>query len=131
MANTAPGCWGPMITPHIKGGHEVTLPTAVSGAEIGDAVAIRIKSITITRQCQPVSLHMPAQTMGTHGAREEGLYRRVMTRQSLTRGYHLFTRHFECRTRFHQCSEWLGVLSCIPAAGARAACLCMCVHVWL
>jgi formamidase len=37
-----------MITPHLKGGHEVTLPTAVSGAEVGDAVAIRIKSISIT-----------------------------------------------------------------------------------
>ena len=40
VANTAPGCWGPMITPAIKGGHEVTLPVAVEGAEVGDAVAI-------------------------------------------------------------------------------------------
>ncbi len=24
IANTAPGCWGPMITPAIRGGHEVT-----------------------------------------------------------------------------------------------------------
>lgn len=24
MANTSPGCWGPMITPALKGGHEVT-----------------------------------------------------------------------------------------------------------
>src|SRR5262249_27593764 len=37
VANTAPGCWGPMITPAIKGGHEVTLPVAVEGAEVGDA----------------------------------------------------------------------------------------------
>lgn len=29
VANTAPGCWGPMITPEIQGGHEVTLPVAV------------------------------------------------------------------------------------------------------
>jgi acetamidase/formamidase len=36
------------ITPHIKGGHEVTIPTEVAGAEVGDAVAIRIKSISIT-----------------------------------------------------------------------------------
>ncbi len=28
---TAPGCWGPMITPAIRGGHEVTLPVAVEG----------------------------------------------------------------------------------------------------
>ena len=25
VANTAPGCWGPMITPELKGGHEVTV----------------------------------------------------------------------------------------------------------
>lgn len=48
IANTAPGCWGPMITPHLKGGHEVTIPVEVSGAEIGDAVLIDIKDITIT-----------------------------------------------------------------------------------
>ncbi len=48
IANTAPGCWGPMITPAIRGGHEVTQPVAVAGAEVGDAVAIRIKDITIT-----------------------------------------------------------------------------------
>ena len=48
VANTAPGCWGPMITPAIKGGHEVTLPVAVEGAEIGDAIAIRIRDISVT-----------------------------------------------------------------------------------
>lgn len=48
IANTVPGCWGPMITPEIKGGHEVTRPVAVEGAEVGDAIAIRIKDITVT-----------------------------------------------------------------------------------
>src|SRR5512138_203895 len=48
VANTAPGCWGPMITPEIRGGHEVTKPVAVAGAEVGDAIALRIKDITIT-----------------------------------------------------------------------------------
>lgn len=37
-----------MITPHLKGGHEVTIPVEVSGAEVGDAVLIRIQDITIT-----------------------------------------------------------------------------------
>ena len=45
VANTAPGCWGPMITPELKGGHEVTLPVLVEGAEVGDAIAIRIRDI--------------------------------------------------------------------------------------
>lgn len=48
VANTAPGCWGPMITPAIRGGHEVTRPVAVAGAEVGDAIAIRIRSIVVT-----------------------------------------------------------------------------------
>ncbi|HSO14099.1 MAG TPA: acetamidase/formamidase family protein [Anaerolineales bacterium] len=48
IVNTAPGCWGPMITPAIRGGHEVTRPVAVEGAEAGDAIAIRIEDITVT-----------------------------------------------------------------------------------
>ena len=48
VAETAPGCWGPMITPTFRGGHEVTQPVAVEGAEIGDAIAIRIQSIRVT-----------------------------------------------------------------------------------
>ncbi|WP_019122269.1 acetamidase/formamidase family protein [Brevibacillus massiliensis] len=48
VANTTPGCWGPMITPRLRGGHEVTQPVYVEGAEVGDAIAIRIKSIRVT-----------------------------------------------------------------------------------
>ncbi|MCX6080213.1 MAG: acetamidase/formamidase family protein [Chloroflexi bacterium] len=48
IANTAPGCWGPMITPALRGGHEVTRPVAVEGAEVGDAIALRIQDITVT-----------------------------------------------------------------------------------
>tara|TARA_B100000575_G_C23117470_1_gene646173 strand:- start:683 stop:1984 length:1302 start_codon:yes stop_codon:yes gene_type:complete len=48
IANTAPGCWGPMITPELRGGHEVTIPVEVEGAEVGDAIAIRIKEISVT-----------------------------------------------------------------------------------
>lgn len=48
VANTAPGCWGPMITPSLRGGHEVTKPVAVANAEVGDAIVLRIKSIRVT-----------------------------------------------------------------------------------
>ncbi len=48
VAHTAPGCWGPMITPEIRGGHEVTQPVAVEGAEPGDAIMIRILSLQVT-----------------------------------------------------------------------------------
>ena len=46
--NSSPGCWGPMITPSIRGGHEVSQPVAVAGASVGDAIAIRIKDIEVT-----------------------------------------------------------------------------------
>src|SRR3954452_25523553 len=46
--NPAPGCWGPMITPAIRGGHEVCRPVAVDRVEVGDALAIRIKDIAVT-----------------------------------------------------------------------------------
>lgn len=48
IANTTPGCWGPMITPKIRGGHEVTKPVYIEGAEVGDAIVIKIKSIQVT-----------------------------------------------------------------------------------
>jgi formamidase len=37
-----------MITPAIRGGHEVCRPVAVDGAQVGDAIAIRIKDIEVT-----------------------------------------------------------------------------------
>jgi acetamidase/formamidase len=48
VVNSSPGCWGPMITPAIRGGHEVAQPVAVDGARVGDAIAIRIKDIEVT-----------------------------------------------------------------------------------
>jgi acetamidase/formamidase len=48
VVNTSPGCWGPMITPALRGGHEVAQPVAVAGAQVGDAIAIRIKDIEVT-----------------------------------------------------------------------------------
>src|SRR5918992_2448789 len=45
VVNTPPGCWGPMITPSIRGGHEVAQPVAVARAGAGDAIAIRIRDI--------------------------------------------------------------------------------------
>jgi formamidase len=48
VGNTAPGCWGPMITPRVRGGHEVTRPVFVEGAMPGDAVVLRIRDINVT-----------------------------------------------------------------------------------
>lgn len=44
---TTPGCWGPMITPKLRGGHEVNVPVAVDGAESGDAIAVKIRGIKV------------------------------------------------------------------------------------
>ncbi|UTF54733.1 acetamidase/formamidase family protein [Natronosalvus rutilus] len=46
--HTPPACWGPMITPSFRGGHEVTRPIRVENAEIGDAIAIKIRDIEVT-----------------------------------------------------------------------------------
>lgn len=46
--HTPPACWGPMITPSFRGGHEVTKPIEVEGATVGDAIAIKIESVEIT-----------------------------------------------------------------------------------
>lgn len=48
VAETAPGCWGPMITPRVFGGHEVTGPVYLEGAEPGDSAAFFIEKIEIT-----------------------------------------------------------------------------------
>lgn len=48
VAGTPPGCWGPMITPAFQGGHEVTQPVMIEGAEVGDAVALKIERMRVT-----------------------------------------------------------------------------------
>jgi acetamidase/formamidase len=48
ITGTPPGCWGPMITPAFQGGHEVTQPVAIAGAEVGDAVALKIQRMRVT-----------------------------------------------------------------------------------
>jgi len=48
IAGTPPGCWGPMITPAFEGGHEVTQPVWIAGAQVGDAVALKIKRMQVT-----------------------------------------------------------------------------------
>ena len=57
-----PGCWGPMITPEFRGGHEVTRPVAVEGARVGDALAITIESMRV------LSLATSSGTMVTNKA---------------------------------------------------------------
>ena len=46
--HTPAGCWGPMITPNFRGGHEVTRPIYVENAEPGDALVVRIKDVEVT-----------------------------------------------------------------------------------
>jgi len=60
--NTAPGCWGPMITPRIRDGHECNIPVAIEDAMVGDSVLIKIKKILVTSK---------ASSSGTHEFIEE------------------------------------------------------------
>ena len=58
---TAPGCWGLMITPKFKGGHEVTRLVAVAGAKVGDAIALKIKSIRVASLATASGTHSPVE----------------------------------------------------------------------
>lgn len=57
IALTAPGCWGPMITPDFPSGHEVCRPVAIEGAEPGDAVVIHIESIRVLSRATTSGVH--------------------------------------------------------------------------
>jgi formamidase len=50
-----------MITPQFKGGHEVTQPIAVAGAEVGDAIAIKIKSINVSSLATASGTDIPVE----------------------------------------------------------------------
>ena len=50
IANVAPGGWGTMTTPAIRGSQEVTVPVHIDGAEVGDAIVVEIRSIDVTSE---------------------------------------------------------------------------------
>ncbi|MEM2005633.1 MAG: acetamidase/formamidase family protein [Zestosphaera sp.] len=56
---TAPGCWGPMITPNLRGGHEVNIPVAVEGARVGDALVLRVASIEVLSKATASGIDSP------------------------------------------------------------------------
>ena len=58
---TAPGCWGPMITPTLRGGHEVNVPVAVESAKVGDAVVIRFESIKVLSRASSSGVDRPVE----------------------------------------------------------------------
>jgi len=58
---TSPGCWGPMITPNIKGGHEVAVPVEVEGAKAGDAVAIRVEKVEVLSKASSSGVDQPVE----------------------------------------------------------------------
>jgi formamidase len=57
VANTSPCCWSPMITPKLRSGHEPTWPVAMEGAEVGDAIMMRIEDITVTSLAAASGVH--------------------------------------------------------------------------
>ena len=56
---TSPGCWGPMITPSIRGGHEVAKPVEVENAEVGDAIAIYVEKINVLSKASSSGVDAP------------------------------------------------------------------------
>jgi len=58
---TSPGCWGPMITPNIRGGHEVAIPVEVENARIGDAIAIKVEKIDVLSKASSSGVDQPVE----------------------------------------------------------------------
>ncbi|WP_052296581.1 acetamidase/formamidase family protein [Pyrococcus sp. NA2] len=50
-----------MIIPTIRGGHEVNVPVAVEGAEIGDAIAIKIERIRVLSKAASSGVDKPRE----------------------------------------------------------------------
>lgn len=73
VVHTAPGCWGPMITPSLDGGHEISEPVAVEGAVVGDAIAIRIERIAVTSLASASGTDAPVK--GTRARKGERVVR--------------------------------------------------------
>ena len=47
VATPEAACYGPMITPQVRAGHTITAPVAVEGAQVGDAIALKIKKVRV------------------------------------------------------------------------------------
>lgn len=58
---TAPGCWGPMITPILRGGHEVCTPVEVDGANVGDGIAIFLEAIEVKSKAASSGVDTPVE----------------------------------------------------------------------
>ena len=50
--HTPPGCWGPLVTPSFRGGHEVTRPIRGEGASVGHAVAIPSPAVEVRSRAE-------------------------------------------------------------------------------
>ncbi len=61
VTSTEPACYGPMITPEVESGHTVSRPVAVSGAEVGDGVALKIRKINITSKASASGTETPRE----------------------------------------------------------------------
>ena len=61
VTGTEPACYGPMITPEVESGHTISRPVAVMGAEVGDAVALKIKKIKITSKASASGTEIPRE----------------------------------------------------------------------
>ncbi len=66
---TSPGCWGPMITPTLKGGHEVAIPVDVENAIVGDSIAIKVESVSILSKATSSGVEQRVEGAFVNGAR--------------------------------------------------------------
>jgi acetamidase/formamidase len=61
VTGTEAACYGPMITPEVKSGHTISRPVAVTDAEVGDGVALKIEKIKITSKASASGTESPRE----------------------------------------------------------------------
>ncbi len=61
VAYAEPACYGPMITPELRGGHTATRPVAVAGARVGDGITITIQRIRVLSRASASGTEIPVE----------------------------------------------------------------------
>ena len=54
-------CFAALMTPHVRGSHTVTAPVAVEGAQVGDAIAVKIKKVRVLARAAAAGAEKPIE----------------------------------------------------------------------
>ncbi len=61
VATPEASCYSALMTPHVRGSHTVTPPVAVEGAQVGDAIALKIKKVRVLAKAAAAGSEKPIE----------------------------------------------------------------------